>query len=313
MRNQPSGGETSLSPDAAFELLGNDTRVGILQALWEAFESGTHDNAVSYSALFEQVEIADSGNFTYHLERLVGPFVRSTQKGYELNQSGINIIRGIVIGSVTEDPEFGPTRIDIQCPICEAPVEISYQDEFMRVSCTRCEGRVRWNDEPGLLFGALVPPAGLRNYSSDEVFRAAVVYTLHEIASFDDGVCPHCMSPVETTLNLCQDHRPGDGTLCPNCERYDLPEAWMICSTCKRSIPPQASLVVLNNPRVRMFYEDHDLGHRFASWETVARSFDVGEELLSENPLEVRFTITADQATLQLTMDRELNIEDVSG
>lgn len=312
MTTGPADGDASLTPDAAFDLLGNDTRVGILQALWDTFDSGKHDNAVSYSNLFEQVEIADSGNFSYHLERLVGPFVRSTARGYELKQSGINVIRGIVTGSVTEDPEFGPVGIDIRCPICNAPVEISYADEFMRVSCTQCEGRVNWNDECGLLFGALVPPVGLRNYSTDEAFRAAVVYTLHEIATFHDGVCSHCMSPVELTLNVCRNHDPGVGTLCPNCERYDMAEVWMVCSTCKRSIPPQASLVILNEPQVRTFYDEHTHGYRFASWETVERSFDVEEQLLSEDPIMVEFTITADDAALQLSLDRELNVRDVS-
>jgi len=62
------GGPHSLSPDEAFALLANDTRVGILRALWADFESGKRGNALPYSELFGRVEIADSGNFSYHLE-----------------------------------------------------------------------------------------------------------------------------------------------------------------------------------------------------------------------------------------------------
>lgn len=75
-----NGGD-AVSPDEAFAPLGNDTRVGILQALWDVFESGKGDNAIPYSELFDQVDIRDSGNFSYHLEKLTGPFVRQTRVG----------------------------------------------------------------------------------------------------------------------------------------------------------------------------------------------------------------------------------------
>lgn len=48
-------------------------RVSILQTLWDAFESGRGGDDLSYSELFEAVDYDDSGNFSYHLQKLTGP------------------------------------------------------------------------------------------------------------------------------------------------------------------------------------------------------------------------------------------------
>lgn len=311
MADSPPDRGGTVSPEEAFALLGNDTRVGILQALWDAFESGTGDNALPYSALFGQVDIDDSGNFSYHLEKLTGPFVRRTDEGYELKQTGINVVRAVVTGAVTDDPAFAPTEVDVACPRCDAPVEVAYADEFLNVSCTTCDGRSRWNDEPGHLFGALVPPVGVDQHPVEEAFRAAVTYSLHEITILHEGVCPHCLGAVETTVDACFDHEPGE-TWCPSCDRFEMADVWLVCSTCKRSIPPPAPLVVLHHPAVTTFYHEHGVEHRFATWETVARSFDVGEELLSEDPLRMRFSVPAEDDEIRLTLDDELDVLDVA-
>lgn len=81
----------SSSPEEAFALLGNETRIVSCK------HCGTRSNqergtALPYSELFAAVDIRDSGNFSYHLEKLTGPFVRQTDNGYELKQTGINVV-----------------------------------------------------------------------------------------------------------------------------------------------------------------------------------------------------------------------------
>lgn len=301
----------ALSPDEAFGLLGNDTRVGILQALWDAFESGTGENTAAYSELFEQVDIEDSGNFSYHLEKLTGPFVRQTDHGYELKQTGINVVRAVVTGTVTTDPQFGPTRVDFTCPLCDAPVEVAYEDEVITAHCTACDGTRYWGDTPGFLFGGLVPPASVDQQSVGEAFEAAIVYIMSQIAALHHGVCPHCSSPPETSIDICTDHRPGD-SLCPNCDWAHMAEVWLVCSTCKRSAFPPVRAVALDDPIVTAFYHEHGIEHQFASWESIVRSTEVSEELLSEDPPRMCLTIPARGDELELTLDDELTVVDAS-
>lgn len=70
-----------------FEMLGSNTRLAILLALWQAQDpspppSEQSDPDVSFSALRERVGIRDSGQFNYHLDKLVGTFVEQTDAGY---------------------------------------------------------------------------------------------------------------------------------------------------------------------------------------------------------------------------------------
>ena len=67
------------SPEAAFALLGDETRVGILQALGE-----TPDEPVPFAELQGRVGMRDSGGFNYHLGKLRGSFVRRTEVGEAL-------------------------------------------------------------------------------------------------------------------------------------------------------------------------------------------------------------------------------------
>lgn len=312
MVSKPSPGDGHLRPDEAFALLGNEVRVGILQVLWDAFESGTGDNAVPYSTLFDRVDYDDSGNFSYHLQKLAGPFVHKTDDGYELKQSGINILRAIAAGTVVDDPTFGPERIDESCPRCGAPVAFDYADELVTVTCTACEGALRWNGDHGFLFLGLVPPVFVSDRSTEEAFHAAITYTSHEIAAFTDGVCPHCASTVERTVDVCPEHDPGRKTLCRTCDRSHMAEVWMVCSTCKRSMFPPVRAVVLTHPEVTAFYHECGVEHRFASWAAAVRSFTVTEERLSMDPPRVRCTFSAGTNRLHLTVDEKMRVLEVT-
>ncbi|MFT4933083.1 MAG: DNA-binding transcriptional ArsR family regulator, partial [Natronomonas sp.] len=69
---------TETEAEEVFAVLADDTRVAILQALWE-----TEDYEASFSELRDAVGMRDSGQFNYHLDKLVGPFVAKAEDGYE--------------------------------------------------------------------------------------------------------------------------------------------------------------------------------------------------------------------------------------
>lgn len=301
------------SPVETFALLGNETRVGILQALWERFESGLGDNALSYSALFDRVDIDDSGNFSYHLEKLTGPFVRRTDDGYALKQTGINVVRAVVSGTVTQDPAIEPTPVDVDCPMCGAPVEIAYADELLLALCSSCEGLRRWADRPGFLFGGIVPPVLLDQRPVEEAFRAAVTYVMHQIAALHAGVCPHCSGEPDRRLEVCREHDVGPGECCSRCGRHHQAEARMVCQTCKWRVFPPATIAVIGDPRVVAFYHDHGIRHRFATWPALVRSFEIEESLAAEDPLRMTFTVPAEGDRLELVVDEHLDVVEASG
>ena len=111
------------SPHAveAFKLLGDETRLAILLALWEAYDPHAKDNSVSFSTLYDRVSIRDSGTFTYHLDKLVGHFVEETDDGYRLRNSGLTIVRAIIAGTGLEDSRLAPTEIPRSCTTVALP------------------------------------------------------------------------------------------------------------------------------------------------------------------------------------------------
>lgn len=76
----------------AFDVLGNDTRLAILFALWDASDHGVSADGLSFSELRKHVDIADSGRFNYHLDKLTDRFIERTDDGYVLRRAGDSLV-----------------------------------------------------------------------------------------------------------------------------------------------------------------------------------------------------------------------------
>lgn len=83
----------------AFGLLSNETRLAILLALWEAYDQHNADDTVAFSKLYDRIDVSDSGNFTYHLNKLVGHFIAETDDGYRLRNTGLKIVQAAIAGA----------------------------------------------------------------------------------------------------------------------------------------------------------------------------------------------------------------------
>jgi len=100
----PDGDKGSrLSADDAFATLGNETRVQILRELGDAGEP------LAFSTLYDRVDVTDSSQYNYHLDRLLGYFVHRVDGEYALARPGERIVEAIRSGAVTGDPELERT------------------------------------------------------------------------------------------------------------------------------------------------------------------------------------------------------------
>jgi hypothetical protein len=100
----------------AFALLGNETRLAILLALWEEHDPHASDNVVSFSEIFDRVEYEDPGSFSYHLQELEGQFIRQYADGggYELRVPALRFIHAVIAGA---GDVRGRGRCHPVCPI----------------------------------------------------------------------------------------------------------------------------------------------------------------------------------------------------
>jgi hypothetical protein len=307
------GAEAALSPDDAFALLGNGTRIAILRTLGEAAQP------LSFSELRDRVAMHDSGQFNYHLEKLVGHFVAKGEDGYTLRRTGRRVVEAVFSGAVTETPSLTRTGVDETCNRCGAPIEITWDSGSVRMYCTECAGtygRIR-GDRPaqpaerGYLGRLPLPPAGVRNRAPDEVLRAAWTWGTLEIYAMAAGICPRCSATVETTTRVCDDHDASDG-LCPSCESVYAVHASTDCTNCIFEGGGAAALGLLSETELLTFLTDHGLNPIAPESIRVLNGVhgDYDEEILQHDPLRARFTFHIVDDSLSVTVDDALAVVD---
>lgn len=319
---EAAAGAASPRATEAFEVLSNETRLAILLELWEASDPRGPTTTIPFSELYERVDLGDTGNFTYHLDKLTGHFVTETDDGYRLSNAGHKIVQAVIAGTGLEEPTLPPTEIARSCHRCGAPVELSYEDEKLYHVCTGCEGNIGPDSAEAAPVGTLVmwdfDPAGLTDRTLEEVYVAGTIAFLWDLGLLARGLCPECSGPVDGALDVCDRHDPAPGELCPTCGTRDEVRVSYVCSVCKHGASFPAQAAVHDHPATVAFYYEHG----------VVRTYDLGDseecgrlwelllqqdhELLSVDPLRVRITVPYDDDRLSLTLDEDLSVVEIT-
>lgn len=298
---------STLSPDDAFGVLGDETRLDILRALGDA------DDPLSFSALYDRVETRDSGGFNYHLERLTGHFVHKSESGYTLRRAGRRVIEAVLSGALTDDPTLARTRIDQSCWRCGAPIEIGWRAGSMEMFCTECPGRFRKHHGTersdsltleGYLGRLPLPPAGLQDRTPEEALRAAWTWGNLEMLSMASRICPRCSATLDHDVTVCEDHDPTEG-LCSSCKGRYAAGITFVCTNCVFEAGGGFAVALLDDTDLLSFITSH--GFNPISPESLRPLNEVhgdyDEEILSVDPFEARFTFSIGDDTLTLTVE----------
>ncbi|OIB59363.1 DUF7351 domain-containing protein [Natrialba sp. SSL1] len=302
----PEPSDRVSDPSDAFQALGNEVRMGILETMleWTDGAAESERSTPSFSMLFEASEVDTSAGFAYHLDELVGPYLRKINEessadadsgadGYELTYAGEQIARAIATGTYTQRVDHPPVPLEDDCPFCEHDaLTAQASDNRVTVACGHCERRLLRLD---------LPPAGLESHG--ESFPAAFDrYHRHRLSLVRDGVCPACSGEVDARLV-----RPSPATddLLP-AEHATHLQADFTCSCCGTTLRSPVSLSLLSHPAVVSFYYEHgqavserplwNVGHEWA------------ETVLSEDPLAVRVIVELEDDVLALYVDERLNV-----
>lgn len=302
----------------AFALLGNETRLSILLALWEEYDPHGGENTVPFSRIFERIDYDDPGNLRYHLEKLEGQFLRqhTERGGYELRETGLKLVQSVIAGAGVADETRAPAEIDRSCPFCGAPTAIRYRDGLVIHACTECDGPTpEATETEGFLSAIPFEPAGLADRSPEQIRAASLVVAHRQVQSLFDGLCPACSGPVDAWLECCPDH-DSTGT-CAECgKRFD---AWarFQCRICKNHSVSSPKALALFHPAVVSFYDDHGVSTRlraddFESTTRIADFMDDHEmELASSDPPRVAVSAAIEDDEVQLTFDETVRVIDV--
>lgn len=303
-----------LSPDEAFAVLGNEIRLDIIRVLWHADAAHKYDDVsdaaetMSFSELRHRVEIDDNGKFNYHLSQLAPHFVRQTEDGYRLSGAGKQIARTVIAVSGTEDLNFSADLAQ-DCPLCEAPMTAEYEDQWLRISCTECDGLFGDNAPKAAIFFSNYPAAGLTDRTPDEALVTGFYRCMLDIAYMMRDVCRECAGTISASVSVCDAHRTLEGEPCSHCgTRFPV---WVeqrcdVCGFAKR-LPVEPFVMALSP--VIGFLDERGI-------DVLAPSFDEVMELLqnhfetdvTEEPFRVSVTIEDGEETLGVTLDENMNV-----
>jgi hypothetical protein len=309
-------GEAGSHATEAFALLGNETRLAILLAIWDLHDPHAADNVVRFSEIFERVDYDDPGNMSYHLDQLEGQFVRKHPdgKGYELRTPALKFIQAVIAGAGVQDATRETAEIDQACPFCGAPTAIRYRDGLVVQVCTECEG-VTDRDVDGFLSAVPFDPAGLTDRTPEEVRAASRVAAWRQTQIMFDGLCPACSGPVESWLECCPDHDT-DG-ICETCGTQFAAWARFQCRTCRNHNLSSPKALALFYPAMTAFYENHGISTRIHAddFESVARVFDLMDDqemaVIDQEPPRAEVTATIGDDEIRLIVDERARVVDV--
>lgn len=230
----------TVSPAEAFTALGNEKRMSIVEALYEA---GGPDGPgrLSFSELYDRTDIRDSGQFSYHLDELLGLFVRETGAGYGLTYAGAEVCRTVAANVYHGQAEIRPTPLETDCPACDAVLELSYENDQLSVTCSAC---------PVQILDLPFPYPAIR--SQDDLVTAASLRTHQLLLPIAHRVCPDCGGPLETDV-IRIDTLPFDPG--PNRDVYGRQQ----CQGCGTMHFPAASVFVLYHPHTVAAYDRADV------------------------------------------------------
>jgi len=301
----------TMSPEEAFSVVSDETRLRILRALGEA------EGPLAFSELYRRVDYDDTGNFNYHLEKLEGHFVRETDDGYSLRHAGRRIVEAILSGTVTEDPVLERTPVETPCFLCGGQMEVGYREERVAAYCTECggtrgEGSSTVGETLGsaddIVGGLTFPPAGVHDRTPSDLLRAAEIWSLSKSQAMVRDVCPLCAAPVTRSVHVCEDHDASDGR-CEVCDQQFAVRSRVDCTNCIVGGESVFTGYLLGNTDLMAFMIEHGIDpiHPEAFHLT---GFE--ETVHSVDPFEAEFTFRADGDAITMTVDDDLDVVDVN-
>lgn len=313
---------------AAFAALGSEVRLAVLTTLREAADAGA--GPLAFSALFEAAPADTTAGFAYHLRQLTDRFVRETDEGYVLTDTGRRVARALATDAYASSPTLPETDLGADCPHCGAEALVARSaDGTSTVACTACDRRVL----------SLPVPPGADSHAPESMPAAFERHHRHRLAAFADGVCPDCGGRVTGEVRPSAAGAIGDGSWIdgagqrpapatsdsPTDAAIDSPTGTptevpvegsatdrvaveRVCQACGASVAAPVPLFLLDHPVVVSFYDDHGVDLRERPLWTVGPEWAAG--VASRDPWAIRVASELDGERLRLLVGDDLSVVD---
>ena len=276
----------------ALDSLGNRQRLELLFTLAAAErEQQQQPLSMTFSELYDRVDVESSSQFSYHLSQLVGSFVAKAPDGYHLTQGGAKLVRAIRSGVYASTPQFDSVDVSGACPLCGAvSLAATLADERFVVRCDACSTPLVTNS---------FPLSQARNRTPSEIVASfgSRIWSTHVLVS--GAVCPECYGRVDTVVEA-HDH----GT-------HELYTHRSTCGECTFVIHVPIEATAAFHPAAVGFLWNHGISLLdLPLWEFFELMTEgvVKTDVRSVDPFEATTTITFADETLRLTIDETMTV-----
>ena len=289
----------TLTPDEAFKIIGNQTRLTILDALWGPNKQGS----MAFAELRKAIGMRDGSQFNFHLKKLVdGGFVEKAGDMYKIRQAGARVICTLRTGYLTDDPEIEPFETTGRCYACDAPLDARYTDGMFFVECSSC-GKLHSR--------GWFPPNALIGRTSEEALLAGERAMTASITLSVAGICSVCNGPTVRTLSRDWSDVPVRSQYLDE-ERDEALRAWYVCNHCGAWVTLTPGDSVVDHPAIVELYSDHEIDILSRPrWELPWTIDPSVLEVVSEDPFRIRLTVALENEKRVLTLDEAFDVVSV--
>lgn len=281
-----------LSPERAFEIVGHETRLAVLDTLNDA------EGPLSFGDLRRRVGADDPGGFNYHLRQLTDRFVRGTDEGYRLRPPGRRVVGAVLSGALTKSMAGERVPVEGACTVCEGDLVAEFEGDTVRVLCANCE----WvNSEPA------VPPAVRDDWPVEAAPAAAGRWLRRKSVSAKLGLCPNCDGRLDRRLAL-----PGEDAA-PEWFHGHISAAVRVadCRRCGHWWHAIVEIAILAEPAVVAYHHEHGIDAiETPAWELDWMGHGISS-LIGEEPLRVAVPIPLGDETRTFVVDRDVSVVEV--
>lgn len=214
--------ETERTPEDVFGLLADDIRLDILRtvALAQRDRQNTGVAALSFSEIYDRIDVDNTSKLSYHLGELTGTFLRKHEDRYAFTHAGEQVVRFILAENFRSPADFGTIETDGRCLSCGEPaLEAMLEDQYFLIRCADCE-------HPAFSFR--VRPAQVQARTDADLIESVVWEQAGDFVKMRQGVCPDCAGNLDTSVIDAEDEPVPDSvpvafatrSVCQQCLRF---------------------------------------------------------------------------------------------
>lgn len=286
------------SADEVFNLLSDEIRLDVLRtvALGQNEQPRTGVAELSFSDIYDRVDVDNTSKLSYHLGELTGTFLRKHEGGYAFTHAGERLVRFVLAENFREPGGFGPIELDGRCLFCGGTdLLASAEAQYFMVRCNDCERPT---------FAYRIRPAQVRHRSGDGLIDAVVREQAGDYVKVRRGVCPDCSGRLETTVLDAENQPVGD----------EVPVSFATdneCQQCLRRIGGPLTYAALYHPESIGFHWEHGLDVMEAGyWEhhDYLHSGRWHSDRVSTDPDEYRVEFQYDTDSLRVFLDESATV-----